>query len=131
MTNPNEPNAIALLRRGAYVPDAADCDAILQAYDAIVAERDAAVRERDVLRERADQFEVGMVEAVQRLAACAEIITRFDNVLSTVRDHLPLCVNDGEFADHSQEMVDRELVTLRAAVAAETQATPHTGGTDA
>jgi flagellar biosynthesis GTPase FlhF len=46
-TKTNEPNAIALLRQGVYVPDAADCGAILAAYDAIVVERDAAVRERD------------------------------------------------------------------------------------
>jgi hypothetical protein len=44
----SEPNAIALLREGVFVPNAVDCDHILAAYDAIVAERDeaiAAVRE--------------------------------------------------------------------------------------
>jgi len=51
MTTPTEPNAIALLRQGVYVPDAADCDAILQAYDTIVAERDEAVRDTQVVRE--------------------------------------------------------------------------------
>lgn len=40
MTPPNEPNAIALLREGVFVPNAVDCDHILAAYDAIVSERD-------------------------------------------------------------------------------------------
>lgn len=41
----SEPNAIALLREGVFVPNAVDCDHILAAYDAIVAERDAAIAE--------------------------------------------------------------------------------------
>ena len=52
--------------------------------------------------------------AVQRLAAVERQCTSFDNLLSTLRDHLPLCVHDGDFADHSQEMVDREQLAIRA-----------------
>jgi hypothetical protein len=77
---PNEPNAIALLRQGVYVPDAADCDAILQTYDTIVAERDAAVRERDAIKANYD-------ESVRE---CANVMAMRENVSSQLWD----CMNE-------------------------------------
>jgi hypothetical protein len=71
---------------------------------------DAAVRERDVLRERANQFEIGMVDALQRLAACERVVEASTLFLS---------IYDAD-ADMPNECA-AAIEALRAAVAAETQ----------
>jgi hypothetical protein len=112
MTTTNEPNAIALLRQGVYVPDAADCDAILQAYDTIVAERDAAVRELHNARLNSE--------------IVAEVNRRFDAECTTLRARLAACERVVEAA---KRVIDADtdvlqavaIVMLREAFAAEAQ----------
>lgn len=98
-----------------------DVSAMADAYDAIVAERDAAVRERDVLRERANQFEVGMVEAAQRLAVC-------ERDLNYIRRVTVGAVESDKLAATCKTIGEYRYVLLKAinamdiaAVAAETQ----------
>ena len=95
----------------------------LEAAQHVVAKLAEAERERDRkaswVEEQADIISRGRAENAQlraKLDAAEKACTRYDNLLSTVRDHLPLCVSDGGFADHSQEMVDRELVEIRATI---------------
>ncbi len=49
-----------------------------------------------------------------RISALEGLVTAYDNLVSTIHDHLPLCVGDGDFADASQDQVARDLLTLRA-----------------
>jgi len=169
MTTPTEPNAIALLRQGVYVPDAADCDAILQAYDTIVAERDewrdaakwaegqhqhwksvaeAATAQRDAAvrqhRDSTDQahryaqlWEASAQEVTSlraRLAACERDSERYRVLREKGMVLSPLFDMNGKEVEPirvAYEAADEAADYYRAAVAAETQTTPHAGGTDA
>lgn len=98
----SEPNAIALLREGVFVPNAVDCDHILAAYDAIVDECDSditnLVQERATLR--------------ARLAACERVVEAARAVVLDAR------------AQHGYDQYAVGTATidaLRAAVTAETQ----------
>lgn len=139
---PNEPNAIALLRQGVYVPDAADCDAILQTYDTIVAERDAAVHQIKIAKvcndSQAELIERLTLEKQQRfdelnnlrarLAACERVVEAAGAYLSVI--HPPKPENYAEFKAALSELVEAER-TYRAAVTAETQgatSNPYTTG---
>ena len=141
MTTTNEPEVIAELRGwhregceslftiGEVL--AVDIADILAAYDAIVAERDAAVRETQQERERGDHWRDAYDEAKARVIAC-------ERDLNYIRRVTVGAVESDKLAATCKTIGEYRYVLLKAmhaygiaAVAAETQATPHAGGTDA
>jgi hypothetical protein len=137
-TKTNEPNAIALLRQGVYVPDAADCGAILAAYDAIVSERDewrdaaklaenqhqhwktvaeAATAQRDEARRLHMVVRNELDTLRARLAACEKIVEAakaYEKWMGKWHDYTVSCGDKP--AKQQRALID----AVRAAVAAET-----------
>jgi hypothetical protein len=147
MTTTSEPEVIALLRNrpegfnALYNADESylcQGDDILAAYDAIVAQRGAAVRElhntrlnSEIVAEVNRRFDAECTTLRARLAAC-------ERDLNYIRRVTVGAVESDKLAATCKTIGEYRVVLLKAmhaygiaAVAAETQATPHTGGTDA
>jgi hypothetical protein len=131
MTPPTrEPEVIAEARRTGTL----SVGAILAEYDRVCAERDAAVLERedvssqlwDCMNER-DGYRA-------RLAACEKLAAEMEKFSDQIVASMDIAVNQNRLDTAGlMEMAAtaQRIKTLRAAVAAETQTTPHAGGTDA
>jgi len=79
------------------------------------ARREAGINAHPDFSFALEAFANALPALLDRIERAERVVGQYDNVLSTVRDHLLLCVGDGDFAAHSQETVDAELVRLRAA----------------
>jgi len=133
MTPPTrEPEVIAEARRTGTL----SVGAILAEYDRVCAERDAAVRELEETRKRE-----ALSDAI--VDECDSDITNLVQERATLRARLAACERVVEAAravvldawkQHGYDQYNvgtATIAALRAALAAETQTTPHAGGTDA